>query len=251
MDLCLEWNVHSYFMQAPIPHCYQEIHYYSIALLQSLVSNISQISMCRMNLIPLVPGYGKMPSRYWFRREAGRWNNLNVFVSLSKVSEMKTTWFWHGKVSWKKITLSRSTQRPATLQRSTSAFIPALRGSPRVQKLADHRQLIWTNCVKKICTRKQQHKAQTAKGDKHRRCVSLLGRANPPHLLSDGPPDGREEGGVDIWNLQGKAMGPGDQSMGPCAMLQRWILGRSTDHGQQSSPHRVHTCISARKKQRD
>lgn len=70
----------------------------SIALLQSLVSNISQVSLRRTNPVPLVPEYGKMPSRCWFGRERGKWNNLNVFLCLIQGfrNEDNMTLAWEG-----------------------------------------------------------------------------------------------------------------------------------------------------------
>lgn len=221
-------------MQAPIPHCYQEIHYYSIALLQSLVSNISQISLCRANLIPLVSGYGKMPSRCWFRRERGKWNNLNVFLCLiiqGFRNEDNMTLAWEGVMKENYLVkINTKASDPSEEYVSVHSCFSRL---PSCME-ASRSQAAYLNklCVKKICTRKQQHKAQAAKGDKHRRVCqpARKGKPSPPAIWW--APDGREKGGVDIWNPQGKAMGSGDQSVGPCAMLQRWILGRSTDHGQ-------------------
>lgn len=70
----------------------------SIALLQSLVSNISQVSLGRTNPVPLVPEYGKMPSRCWFGRERGKWNNLNGFLCLIQGfrNEDNMTLAWEG-----------------------------------------------------------------------------------------------------------------------------------------------------------
>lgn len=129
-----------------------------IALPLSLVSNISQMSLCRTNLILLVPEYRRMLNGCWFRRERGKQNNwMFFFVSLFKVSKMKTTRLWRGRVSWKKITLSRSTRKPTTHQRSMSVICLFLLWEPPTgrQKLAEHRQLIWENSIKRICSRGQ------------------------------------------------------------------------------------------------
>lgn len=82
---------------------------------------------------------------------------------------MKTTWLWHGRVSWKKITLSRSTQKPATRQRSMSAVYSCFARVPLCTE-ASRSQAAYLNklCVKKICTREQHQEAQTAKGDKQK-----------------------------------------------------------------------------------
>lgn len=235
MDLCLEWKVHSYFIQAPIPHCYQEIHYYSIALLQSLVSNISQISLCRTNLIPLVPEYGKMPSRCWFRKERGKWNNLNVFLCLiiqGFRNEDNMTLAWEGVMKENylvKINTKASDPSEEYVSiHSCFARLPSCMEASRSQAAYMNKL-----CVKKIYTRKWQHKAQTAKGDKHRRVCqpARKGKTSAPAIWWASWLQGRKR----CWYL-----GPTRQGHGT-----RWSEHGSLCHAAEVDSGKIHRSWAA------
>lgn len=139
---------------------------------------------------------------------------------------MKTTWLWHGRVSWKKITLSRSTQKPATRQRSMSAVYSCFARVPLCTE-ASRSQAAYLNklCVKKICTREQHQEAQTAKGDKQKGVSAFQeGQNLPPAIWWPSWLQGRKR----CWYLEPARQrhGPGDQSMGPCAIAAEVNSGK-------------------------
>lgn len=140
---------------------------------------------------------------------------------------MKTTWLWHGRVSWKKITSSRSTQKPVTRQRSMSATYSCFVRLPLCTE-ASRSQAVYLNklWVKTNCSREQQRKAQPAKGDKRRRVCqpSRKGQTSPPAVWWPSWLQGRKR----CWYLEParQCHGPGDQSTGPCGIAAEVNSGK-------------------------
>ena len=164
---------------------------------------------------------------------------------------MKTTWLWHGRVSWKKITLSRSTQKPATHQRSMPVIYSCFASLPLCTGAGRTRAAY----LSKLCKENLQQRGMAPKGYgsgnwrwQTQKGVSAFQEGqNPPtcHLIVL-LIEGQKEG------FGACRAGPWDQvtrAWVPVPLLQRWILGRPKDHGEQKLPCRVCTCISVRKKQ--